>query len=184
MTYFLGLDLGLAETGITLLSDNGTPFHIGSLCPPKLLEGVPRLQWIGDRLIDAMGDEIVGAAVEGYSFGSQSQAHKIGELGGFVRMLLYHKRIPTILVPPNTLKKFATGKGSSPKAVMIREVWKRWNVEVSSDDQADSVALAHMARYHFSGDWHPTLAYQHEAMGACQELPTKPRERVRALPRS
>jgi crossover junction endodeoxyribonuclease RuvC len=41
-----------------------------------------------------------------------------------------------------TLKKYATGKGTSKKQEMLLQIYKRWGVEFNDDNAADSYALA------------------------------------------
>lgn len=182
MKYFLGMDLGLVETGVTSIEEPVGTMEVISW-KPKDLTGTPRLDYFDDSLcttVDALGGPaaIGGVAIEGYSFGSKSQAHKIGELGGLIRWRLYKLGIRSVLVPPNTLKLYGTGLGTSPKGVMIREVFKRWDIEVSSDDQADSVALSNMARDIFLPRM-PEYAYQLRALENVEMMPALPRPRTR-----
>jgi crossover junction endodeoxyribonuclease RuvC len=43
-----------------------------------------------------------------------------------------------------TLKKFAAGKGNAKKQEMLMQMYKRWNVEFTDDNAADSYALARL----------------------------------------
>jgi crossover junction endodeoxyribonuclease RuvC len=43
-----------------------------------------------------------------------------------------------------TLKKFAAGKGNAKKQEMLMMMYKRWGVEFSDDNAADSYALARL----------------------------------------
>lgn len=92
----------------------------------------------------------VRVAMEGYAYGAQ-MAHMAGELGGMVKTELYewlwqhHGKYPYI-IPPTTLKKYVTGKGSGiQKNQMLLHVFKKWGIEFNDDNAADSYALAHMA---------------------------------------
>lgn len=49
------------------------------------------------------------------------------------------------LIPPMTLKKYATGKGTSKKQEMLLQMYKRWGVEFNDDNAADAYALARLA---------------------------------------
>lgn len=109
------------------------------------------------RLTDD-GCEIVDIAMEGTVLASQS-ALVLGELSAAVKLELYnffdgiaqvfpdppaHLRTP-LQIPPMTLKKYATGKGTSKKQEMLMQIYKRWNVEFNDDNAADSYALARLA---------------------------------------
>jgi len=93
----------------------------------------------------AAGVEI--AVLEGYSFGSQGRAvFQIGELGGVVRFWLWGHRIPTVEVAPSALKKFATGKGNSPKDAMIAAAIRRFGFGGHDNNEADAFLLWCLAR--------------------------------------
>lgn len=82
---------------------------------------------------------------EGYSYGSKGQAViDIGELGGYLRLLMWQGGYDFNLVPPTTLKKYATGKGNSAKNIMLREVYRKWGYSAEDDDQGDAYALARL----------------------------------------
>ncbi|MCA1783598.1 MAG: hypothetical protein LC679_15920 [Intrasporangiaceae bacterium] len=96
--------------------------------------------------------DLVEITMEGYSFGSKgSQAHKIGEGGAATKLALVtllggddRLAYPT-LVSPNAVKKFATGKGSGDKNIILMRVFKKWGVEFSDDNMADSFVLSKIA---------------------------------------
>ena len=54
---------------------------------------------------------------------------------------------------------------------MVREVWKRWGVECSDDNQADSTALAHIAEGIAMGDDADLTAFQIETLDKIFERP-------------
>ena len=53
-----------------------------------------------------------------------------------------------LVIPPMTLKKYATGKGTSKKQEMLLQIYKRWGVEFSDDNAADAYALARLSGSH------------------------------------
>ncbi|CAB4128923.1 hypothetical protein UFOVP225_105 [uncultured Caudovirales phage] len=94
----------------------------------------------------------IKVAMEGYAFGSQ-MANMAGELGGMVKVVLHdqfkrsnmHGMYPYI-IPPTVLKKYVTGKGTGvQKNQILLSVYKKWGVEFTNDNAADSYALAHLA---------------------------------------
>jgi Holliday junction resolvasome RuvABC endonuclease subunit len=88
--------------------------------------------------------EIVDVAMEGYAFGSQ-MANMLGELGGMVKLTLLDFGIYPLIVPPTNLKKYVTGKGNGiSKSQMLLYVYKKWGVDFTDDNAADSYALARL----------------------------------------
>lgn len=88
------------------------------------------------------------AVIEGYSYTrNSSSTSTLIEVGSTVRMELYARDIPWIEVPPATLKKFVTGRHDIKKNLMLKEVYKRWGVDLASDDEADAYALAQFGMY-------------------------------------
>lgn len=116
-------------------------------------DGVERLHKARLFLIGFMDRyEVEAVAIEGYAFGSQ-MANMAGELGGMIRLALFDKyrfdkplaAFP-LVVPPTSLKKYVTGKGTGiKKNQMLLAIYKKWDVEFTSDDAADSYGLARIA---------------------------------------
>lgn len=112
--------------------------------------GVTRLTEIRDFLTAQItsslrGYKIADVAMEGYAFGSQ-MANMLGELGGMVKLAVYETLgIRPLIVPPTSLKKFVTGKGTGvQKNQMLLHTYKKWGVEFTDDNAADSYALARL----------------------------------------
>lgn len=93
---------------------------------------------------------ISAVAMEGYSHGSKFQREALGELGGVVKLAITEIagvrefRRP-IIVPPPTLKKYVTGKGTATKQEMIDTVARRYGALFNDDNLADAYALARFA---------------------------------------
>lgn len=79
--------------------------------------------------------------IEGYSHGSKHSTHKMGELGGVIRLALMHASIDYLDVPPTVVKKYATGKGNANKEAVLAEAIRRLNYQGSSPDEADALWL-------------------------------------------
>ena len=162
----LGIDLSLTGTGLALsgsLSDKtgsfdmlrlmnwvytssgGHPLRAATI-QTKDLRGYWR--WV--RIVDVVEEWAQFAdlvVIEGYSFGSRlSHAHSLGEIGGIVRYRLGQMEKRYIDVPPTQLKKFATGKASADKNIVLLEVYKRYGVSLADDNQADALVLAMIGR--------------------------------------
>lgn len=76
--------------------------------------------------------------IEGYAYAARNQAHQIGELGGVIRLMLYQHSIPFVVIPPTTVKQFATGKGNAGKDAVLAEAIRRLDYPGSSHDEADA----------------------------------------------
>ncbi|MCK5016624.1 MAG: crossover junction endodeoxyribonuclease RuvC, partial [Candidatus Peribacteraceae bacterium] len=72
-------------------------------------------------------------------------AIKLAMLASTIRMALYEAKMPFYVISPGQIKKYVTGKGNAPKSIIVREVFKRWGLEVKDDNQADACTLAFMA---------------------------------------
>jgi hypothetical protein len=117
--------------------------------------GVSRLMYINDTIANLVDNRIVKAkeivvAMEGYAFGSQ-MANMAGELGAVVKLFCYvtfkgFKGQYPYIIPPTVLKKYVTGKGTGiQKNQILLNVFKKWGVEFTDDNAADSYSLAHLA---------------------------------------
>lgn len=99
-------------------------------------------------------------AMEGYAYGSQV-AHKLGELGGIVKLSIYHTLEQEdydvaypFIIPPTTLKKYVTGKGNGvQKNQMLLRTYQKWGAEFTDDNAADSYALAKIASGYAKTDY-------------------------------
>ena len=142
-----GLDLSLTATGSVILASSHS---VVETWKPPNLRGPTRLAWFREKVEDVLQRFQPRLTVlEGYGFSAQhSRAHSLGELGGVVRLALHGAGAPFLVVTPSSLKKYVTGKGNAPKAIMIREVYRRWAVELDDDNQADAYSLAQ-----FGVDW-------------------------------
>lgn len=92
------------------------------------------------------------AAMEAPSFGSiGGHAAARDGLNYFMRELMFDWKIPLLIVPPMTLKKF-TIKGNAKKEEMKLAVFKRWGFEADGNDIIDAYALCRLAEVWQAGD--------------------------------
>jgi Holliday junction resolvasome RuvABC endonuclease subunit len=141
---FVGLDLSLTATGVAVLDK--ADLLTGRLAPPKNLDGPDRLIWFYegvDKIVVDYAPKYV--AIEGYSFNSKARQHALGELGGVIRTLLRRRKCPFLVVPPMTLKKFVAGSGQADKSIVMRELFKKYGVDVPTNDEADAAGLVILA---------------------------------------
>lgn len=161
---FIGIDQSYSGFAITAMNDTGSRTTVYK----SELRGVDRLADIEQHLVETLSayhlaHPIQDAAMEGYAFGSQ-MSNMLGELGGMVKLTLRDFGIYPLIIPPTTLKKYVTGKGQGvSKSQIMLHVFKKWGVEFSDDNAADSFALAHLVSAKAS------LAYEQEIYQKVQD---------------
>jgi len=151
---YMGIDQSYSGFATTILAEDGAyQTRVAKFDG----QGVERLQAIRFYIESLLCRNITDFAMEGYAFGSQ-MANMLGELGGVVKLAVYGEfGIKPLIVPPTSLKKYVTGKGTGvQKNQMLLYVYKKWNVEFRDDNAADSYALAKLV----SGTG--SLAYEKE----------------------
>jgi Holliday junction resolvasome RuvABC endonuclease subunit len=145
----LAFDLSLAHTGWCAQSAAGMGY---GLCP-----NFRKKKEVGDEAYDlerlshilkfvkprVEPDTLV--VIEDFSFASQGQAlFQLGGLGYLIRYWLWQNKTPFVLVSPTALKKFVCGAGNAKKAEMVKEVFRRFEVDVRDDNVADAVGLCYL----------------------------------------
>lgn len=182
----VGLDLSLTSTGFVAWEKGEALEHCRVRSKYNGIYRLYDLQGQVQSLLDT--HQPAAVAVEGYAM-NQGQRGKgmspgrmaaTGEWHGIVRLLLFDRKIPTILVPPSTLKMFVALKGNAGKPEVVAAVLKHYGFATSYDDIADAYGLAVMAHYFFSGARcnHPKRA---RALQACEQVVWAPKRRRRAL---
>jgi len=149
----LGLDLSLTATGwCWCIKDQAGDWYdrFGTISTGDR-SGTDRLSWLWKQLavqmVTSYGPAGKLAVIESPSYGSKSATFlQIGWLHWQARILLDKAEIPYVLVAPVQLKQFATGSTKADKALILREVWRRWRVEAADNNQADAVVLAQIGR--------------------------------------
>jgi crossover junction endodeoxyribonuclease RuvC len=168
---YVGIDQSLKYTAVSIFKSN--QLSVYRIRP--LYMGVSRIAEIYDRFEDILDfwnadQPIYGAAIEGYAFGGQGAIFNLGELGGILRLALYKRNIRTIEVPPAHLKKSLTGVGNAKKELMIKELYKKYNVDVDDNNDCDAVALSIAAKEYFETELHLIKAYRTDAHKACKQI--------------
>ena len=69
-------------------------------------------------ILDDKGEGVKKVFLEGYSYGSTGRVFHIAENTAILKYNLWDAKIPVEIVPPTTIKKFATGKGNANKEKM------------------------------------------------------------------
>ena len=146
----IGIDQSLTGFALSVVSVEFPNLHMTWVAKSEY-RGVQRLvdiyNWLDGKLTEFKwnGWKVKDAAMEGAVLASHS-ALVLGELAAVVKLVLwYNLAEPPLQVPPMTLKKYATGKGTSKKQEMLLQIYKRWGVEFNDDNAADAYALARLA---------------------------------------
>ena len=149
----LGFDPSLVSSGFSYTDIQGE-IHTGRIRPKTRF--TPRLDYISDAFENIIEHMILQhksaplVVYEGYSMGSPKKRggagrfYDIGEQGGVLKLIAYRKGIDVLLVPPNNLKKFATGSGGADKDRVIASVAEVWGYDIPRDDEADAFVLMQM----------------------------------------
>lgn len=147
----IGIDPSATGTGLAALHLDGTLVDTTRLT--SSVTGAMRLKKIETDLIDWLGDlpgRPAHFVMEGYAFDAGragSQSHKLGEVGGVIKLTLVSIYDHPICFPtlPTTqqVKKFCLGKGTGvSKSEMLKGVYKKWGADLKTDDEADAYTLA------------------------------------------
>ena len=168
MRTVVGIDPSLTGTSYCSIM-GGEVVAYGTIDTGKL-EGMERLRALKERLtavLSTLKPDLI--CIEGYSFGSKGRGvYGIAEWGGVMRMLLEEHLYDWIEIPPSTLKKFATGKGTAPKETVIAHVYKRWGRMCANNNEADAFVLAKIG-WALTSDEELTK-YQVEALSKIKRL--------------
>ena len=136
----VGLDLSLSSTGYHTL--------IGELVSGSIdtdgLGGMERIDFILARVAELVHEDDF-VVIENNAFNAVGRAKSgLAELNGIIKFWLWRRKIQYVLVAPSTLKKFILGKGQGEKSFVIREVFKAYGLNATTDDEADACVLAHI----------------------------------------
>jgi Holliday junction resolvasome RuvABC endonuclease subunit len=168
----IGIDASLTGTGIcTMLIDwpTGEVVSYKTEHLKNTLIGPERLAYIRDKVkraieltdqFDALYfdktitilDPAAMVLIEDYAYSKGDHAHQIGELGGVLRLMFYENNYRWKAINPSHVKQFVTGKGNASKEDMAVDIYALWGQRFGSNDEADSYALAQMARAMVCGE--------------------------------
>jgi Holliday junction resolvasome RuvABC endonuclease subunit len=178
----VGIDPSLTSTGLAYREDGKVKAYcIGN----AKLRGLPRVAFIRNAVasaLDRFAPDVV--AFEGYALGFRGKSNiifDIGELGGVLKLLILERGIDILLVPPTSLKLFATGsgrpKGKGKEPVMLA-LEKRLGVKFSTSDQYDAAGLLVMGETYprrnsketLRGRSVPLAVHERKALNGCSLL--------------
>jgi hypothetical protein len=132
-----GIDASLTATG--LANDTGLQrIRSGDL------RGCARFSWIAEHIFaDGTTQAADLVVIEGPSYGSMSGAghHEAAGLWWHIVYRLDLLEVAYAVVPPSTLKKYATGKGNATKADMRMALFQRAGIDERDDNKVDAYWL-------------------------------------------
>lgn len=149
MSTVIGIDPSLTSTGLAYRE--GGKIKAYCIGNPKL-KGVERIAFLRNAVgaaLDRFSPSLV--AFEGYALGFRGKSNTIfdiGELGGTLKLLILERGIDILLVPPTSLKLFATAKGNADKDQVGVALERRLGVKFSTSDQYDAAGLLVMGECH------------------------------------
>jgi len=176
MSVVVGLDLSLTSSGWARVNTETTRTRTGRIVPE--LTGHERLRSILHQLTEVLADADL-VVVEGPSFGSgqairQNGHHERAGLWWLVTHQLWGVGVPFAVIPPATLKRYATGKGNATKDAVLAAAIRRYpQVGFDGNDQADALILAAMGADHLGQPIATMPGVQRAALNAV-EWPLQP----------
>lgn len=152
---YLGLDLSLTNTGWCILKvvDRKPKVIRYGLIQPKSLRDTERILFIEKEIRRiCLTWNIKGVGLEGYAlFSRTGKAMDRGELAGIVKRYLFEVKIPLLIIPPKSLKKYMTGNGNADKDLVIKCAIENSRclflkvINSRRNDIADAYAVANIA---------------------------------------
>jgi len=172
MPTFLGLDLSLTGTAWALTPGSSAPYEYALVktSPKDYVDRWVRYEQIAGEICKViMQRQPAFIVLEDYICNPHNVMTTMAliEMGAVVRARIAVLGLPWMTVVGSQLKKYVTGSGVGHKSVIIKDVYKNFNVDVNDDNLADAVVLATMARdihgYKFKSIL-PTQKYRQEVL--------------------
>ncbi len=144
----LGVDPGIASTGIAVIAGSGAQRNVsraGVITTPAGMPGPARLALLHRQLADLLSEvEPEAAAVEQLFFASNSTtAMQVAEARGVILLAMEEGGVPVWEYTPMQVKMSLAGYGRASKAQMTRMVRAAVGLdEKLPDDAFDAVAIA------------------------------------------
>jgi crossover junction endodeoxyribonuclease RuvC len=166
---YAGIDPSLVASGVVSIV-NGPKNYITGTVKSKPSGDLPydeitRIVGIRDKVMEKLPDNVGLVAIEGlaYMVSKTSALMQLAGLNYLLREFLARTCVPFVIVPPSTLKKYATGKGNCEKSMVLLKVFENFGVSMANDNEADAYVLAHIAMS-LSHRTHKLPKYQEEVL--------------------
>lgn len=155
----IGIDLSLSATGVAIHTEDGQALSTTIRTGPgdHLADQHDRITHIISEINGRLHNRTALAVLEGPSYGSRGAGtwDRAG-LWWMTYHLLHSCAVPTAVIPPATLKRFATGRGNATKTDMAVALAKRTDgLEMRDDNRVDAWWLAAAGREHLG---HPIVS--------------------------
>lgn len=139
----LGIDQSLRATGIF-----STKTGRAETITTEGLHGASRVNRIKRRVLELVDqDRPLLVLLEGYAYGGDHRYLDVIEVGGVLKDALFELEVPTVIVPPARLKKFATGSGRAEKRDMADAARATWKRVFGDDNQCDAFWLSMVGQF-------------------------------------
>jgi len=155
MTIIIGIDPGLAETGIGIVEGTGLTvdrYSFGSIQTPKSRSLPNRLNQIFSKLLQMLKDARPDLMVVEDIFSLPrypKSGLNLGKVIGVILLAGSHLNIPMVEVPVREVKQILTGNGNADKRQLEKAVRNALNLAapIKPDHASDAVALALIGLY-------------------------------------
>jgi crossover junction endodeoxyribonuclease RuvC len=144
----VGLDLSLTSTGVVVLDETAKVLeqYVVKSSPvgPLQIDEAKRLSTITDKILEGVPSDASLVVIEGITFmmSKTTALVQLAAINYIIRIGLWKRDIPFVIVSPPSLKKFVTGKGVAQKDIMMLETYKRWGVSLTDNNICDAYGLA------------------------------------------
>lgn len=126
MKYTIGIDQSYSKTGYVVVDDNKNVVQHGVITTDKAKDVYDRASDLAAKLVEIVNlYKITDVRIEGLAFGIRGDATR--DLAGLQFVVITKLRsvidnISIKIIPPTTLKRFATGSGKATKQQMIESL--------------------------------------------------------------
>ncbi len=157
MVKIIGIDPGLAATGIGIVSGLGPEidsYSLGCIHTTKSFSLAARLDKIFSKLFQLLKNENPDLMVieDVYSLSRYPKSGiLLGQVVGVIQLAGFHAAIPSIEVPVREAKQILTGNGNASKAQFERAVRHRLNhkTRIKPVHASDATGLALIGLYRY-----------------------------------
>lgn len=174
---YVGIDQSLTGTGLIAFDDQANLLLqdcIGSAPGRTPMEEVERFvnlfAGVHAAVMKVAAGRQVCAVMEDFAYAQAHQMAALGGLGWHFRIMMSRTNWHFATCGTNTLKKVATGQGTSQKEQVILGVYKRWTFEASDNNIADAYVLARLALTAYAKPFSGTLGVRKDDLDAVSKL--------------
>ena len=177
----IGLDVSITSTGFCVIDSSFNILNLGNVTSKPGLHDTMRFNTIWDELSDkvAFDHETDTVMIEAYAMQSRrgNILVRLAELTGMIKSRLvrdckFHVN-QTLKCSPSTLKKYALGSGKAEKSMILKTIYKKWNVDIDQDDIGDAYVLSRIGcevvKYAQNSAYTCSVKYEHECIQSVLE---------------